>query len=43
MGFFPSKADHDLWMKDYGDHYNYMVVYVGDLMFASKDPSTVRR
>ena len=25
-------------MKDCGDHYDYMVVYVDDLMFASKNP-----
>ena len=38
MGFFPSKADNDIWMKKCDDHYNYIVVYVDDLMIASKDP-----
>ena len=39
MGFFPSKADHDIWMKDMGDHYDYIVAYVDDLLVASKNPS----
>jgi hypothetical protein len=39
MGFFPTKADHDIWMKDCGDHYTYIVLYVDDLLIAAKDPS----
>jgi hypothetical protein len=39
MGFFPSKADNDIWMKECGGHYDhYVVVYVDNLMIASKDP-----
>ncbi|MGL5917965.1 MAG: reverse transcriptase domain-containing protein, partial [Cetobacterium sp.] len=40
MGFFPSKADYDIWMKEIdGDHYDYIVAYVDDLLIASKNPS----
>ncbi len=41
MGFVPSKAEPDIWMRDCGDHYEYIAVYVDDLMIASKDPSTL--
>ena len=36
MGFFPSKAEDDIWMKDHGDHYEYIVRYVDDLAIVSK-------
>jgi hypothetical protein len=39
MGFFPSKANHDIWMKACDDHSNYIVAYLDDLLVASKDPS----
>ena len=38
MGFKPSKADPDLRIKDCGTHYEYVAVYVDDLIFVSKDP-----
>ena len=41
MGFFPSKAEEDIWMRDQGDHYEYIAVYVDDLMIASKDPKGI--
>jgi len=41
MGFFPSKADEDIWMRDKGDHYEYIAVYVDDLAIASKDPQPI--
>ena len=28
MGFKPSKADADIWMRKQGDHYEYIAVYV---------------
>jgi len=40
MGYFPSKTEKDIWMPDKGDHYEYIAVYVNDLMLASKDPET---
>jgi len=40
MGCFPSKTEKDIWMRDRGDHYKYIAVYVDDLLFASKGPET---
>ncbi len=39
MGFFPCKADQDVWMKDCGTHYEYVCVWVDDLAVMMKDPS----
>jgi hypothetical protein len=33
-----TKAEEDIWIKDIGDHYNYITVYVDDTMVASKNP-----
>src|SRR5687767_1074189 len=41
MGYKPSKADYDLWMKHVGDHYEYIVRYVNDVIVFSKDPMSV--
>ena len=41
MGFFPSKAEPDIWMRKKGDHYEYIAVYVDDLLIASKDPMAI--
>jgi len=41
MGFIPSKAERDIWMRDCRDHYKYIAVYVDDLLIASKDPSSI--
>ena len=38
MGFVPSKADPDMWMKDVGTHYEYILVYSDDLLLISKSP-----
>ena len=40
-GFFPSKAENDIWMRDKGDHYEYIAVYVDDLLICSKDPQAI--
>ena len=42
MGFKPSKADPDIWMKSSkdGSHYEYIAVYVGDLAICMKDPKS---
>ena len=37
MGFVPCYADPDVWMRDKGDHYEYIGVYVNDLCICSKD------
>ena len=41
MGFIPSKADPDIWMRAKEDHYEYIGVYVDDLAIASKDPQAI--
>ena len=42
MGFKPSKADPDIWMKSSkdGSHYEYIAVYVDDLAICMKDPKS---
>jgi hypothetical protein len=41
LGFRPSKADYDLWMKPVGDHYEYIARYVDDVIVFSKDPLSI--
>jgi hypothetical protein len=41
MDFTPSKAEPDIWMRDKGDHYEYIAVYVDDLLIASKCPQEI--
>ncbi len=41
MGFERSKAENDIWMRRAGDHYEYIAVYVDDLMIASRMPGKI--
>jgi len=41
MGFFTSHCKKDIWVRNKGDHYEYIAVYVDDLMIASKDPDSI--
>ena len=41
MGFSPSRADPDIWMRRKGSHYEYIAVYVDDLAIAAKDPAEI--
>ena len=41
MGFFPSRAEPDIWMRDKGDHYEYIAVYVDDLLIVSKKAQSI--
>ena len=41
LGYLPSKADPDFWIKDCGDHYEYIAVYVDDVISFSRDPMRV--
>ena len=42
MGFFPCKAETDIWMRrDCRDHYKYITVYCDDLTIASRDPKAI--
>ena len=38
MGFYPSYADPDVWMKDCKTHYEFVCVYVDDLAVMMKHP-----
>ena len=41
MGFLQCKADPEVWMRDKGNHYEYVSVFVNDLKVASKDPKSI--
>ena len=41
MGFIPSKAYYDLWMRKKGDHYEYIATWVDDLLVFSKKPMEI--
>lgn len=41
MNFTPYRADHDLWMRDKGDHWEYIAIYVDDLLGFSKEPMKI--
>ena len=38
MGYTPSKADPNLWIKDCGGHYEYLATYVDDILVFGKRP-----
>jgi Reverse transcriptase (RNA-dependent DNA polymerase) len=38
LGFFPCKAEPDIWMRKKGNIYEYVAVYVDELAIAMKDP-----
>ena len=38
LGFFPCKAEPDIWMRRSGEIYEYVAVYVDDLAFALRNP-----
>ena len=38
QGFYPCKAEPDIWMRESKDSYEYVAVYVDDLAIAMKDP-----
>jgi hypothetical protein len=40
LGFFPCKAEPDIWMRKAKDKYEYIAVYVDDLAMAMEDPSS---
>jgi hypothetical protein len=41
MGYQPSRADPDFWIKDCETHYEYLATYVDDVLSFSKDPMAV--
>ena len=38
LGFYPCKAEPDIWMRRNGNVYEYVAVYVDDLAIGMKDP-----
>ena len=41
MGFTPSKAEPDIWMRPSGDAYEYIGVYVDDLAIIARNPGEI--
>ena len=41
MGFSPSRAENDIWMRPAGNAYEYIATYVDDLLICSKDPKSI--
>ena len=41
LGFVPSKADQDVWMRDAGDYYEYVAKYIDDLLIILKNPKNI--
>ena len=41
MGFTPTKAENDIWMRERNGVYEYIAVYVDDLLIAAKDPEEI--
>ena len=41
MGFTPSRADPDLYMREQDDHYEYIARYVDDLLVFSHNPEDI--
>ena len=41
MGFYPYKAEPDIWMREKNSLYEYIAVYIDDLAIAAKDPKEI--
>jgi Reverse transcriptase (RNA-dependent DNA polymerase) len=41
MGFKPTRAHPDIWMRKRDGHYEYVAVYVDDLLIASRNPKII--
>jgi Reverse transcriptase (RNA-dependent DNA polymerase) len=42
-GFTPSKAEGDIWMREGDEVYEYIAVYVNDLLIAARNPEEIVR
>jgi len=38
MGYSPSHADPDFWIRNCGSHYEYIATYVNDVLCFGRDP-----
>jgi Reverse transcriptase (RNA-dependent DNA polymerase) len=43
MGFHQSKAESDIWMRENNGLYEYIAVYIDDLLIAARDPGEIAR
>jgi Reverse transcriptase (RNA-dependent DNA polymerase) len=41
MGFIPSKAEVDIWMRESNNLYEYIALYVDDLLIAARNPKEI--
>eukprot|EP00957_Ditylum_brightwellii_P190244 14480664-Ditylum_brightwellii.AAC.1 len=41
LGFQPSKADQDLWIRDAGGYYEFVAKYIDDLLIIAKSPMAI--
>jgi len=41
MGYAPSRADPNFWMKRVGDHYEYITAYVDNVLIFVKEPMAI--
>jgi hypothetical protein len=41
MGFMQSKAESDIWMRENNVLYEYIAVFVDDLLTAARDPGEI--
>jgi Reverse transcriptase (RNA-dependent DNA polymerase) len=41
MGFIPSQTKADIWMKENNNLYEYIAVYIDDLLIAAKNPKEI--
>jgi Reverse transcriptase (RNA-dependent DNA polymerase) len=41
MGFLPCKAENDIWMREVNGLYEYIAVYVDDIMIAASEPAKI--
>jgi Reverse transcriptase (RNA-dependent DNA polymerase) len=40
-GFFPSRTESDIWMRRIDNHYEYLCVYVDDIIICSHNPQAI--
>jgi hypothetical protein len=41
MGFTPSKAEADIWMQENNGFYEFIAVYVDDLLIVARNPNSI--
>jgi hypothetical protein len=43
MGFVQSRAESDIWMRENDGLYEYIAVYIDNLLIAARDPGEITR